>query len=102
MGDSEGLLCKSLASDCSLCTIVSVPFYLRNVAYGDTISTTDNPAQYLNFKEVVKRGGYSIYRILLHDSSKSVRRPREFGMEGEAVETPSTVLTSITGFVAPG
>jgi len=50
--------------------VASVPFYLRNVAYGDTISTEENPSNCLQFKSVVARGGYSVYRILLHDSKK--------------------------------
>lgn len=68
--DSEGLLCKPADAECSICTVASVPFYLRNVAYGDTISTQDNGSGSLGFKEVAKRGGYSVYRILLHESSK--------------------------------
>gem|GEM_PF-5500635 len=35
----EALLCKPLDAECSLCVVNSVPFYLRNVAYGDTIET---------------------------------------------------------------
>jgi len=63
-------LCKPLDSECRLCLVASVPFYLRNVAYGDTIRTQDNPSGYLEFSKLVKRGGFSIYRILLHDSSQ--------------------------------
>ena len=66
--DAEALLCKPSNPECSLCTVASVPFYLRNVAYGDTISTEEGESASLQFKEVVKRGGYSVYRILLHDS----------------------------------
>ena len=68
--DAEALLCKPLNPECSVCVVVSVPFYLRNVAYGDTITTTDDSAGCLQFKEIVKRSGYSIYRVLLHDLSK--------------------------------
>jgi hypothetical protein len=68
--DSEALLCKPLNAECSLCVVASVPFYLRSIAYGDTISTEGNPAGCLQFKEVIKRGGYSVYRILLHDPTK--------------------------------
>ncbi len=68
--DAEVLLCKPLNPECSVCAVASIPFYLRNVAYGDTISTRDNPLGYLEFKEVVQRSGYSVYRILLHDSTK--------------------------------
>src|SRR5262249_48324624 len=66
--DAVALLGEPLNVDCSLCKVASVPFYLRNVAYGDTISTKDyQPDHMLQFGEVVKRGGYSVYRILLHD-----------------------------------
>jgi uncharacterized protein DUF4265 len=68
--DSEALLCKPLNPECSLCVVASVPFYLRNVAYGDTVSTEEDPPGYLQFKEVVERSKYSVYRILLHDSTK--------------------------------
>jgi Domain of unknown function (DUF4265) len=68
--EAEALLCKPLDPECSQCVVASVPFYLRNVAYGDTISTEEDPPNCLKFKAVVARGGYSIYRILLHDATK--------------------------------
>jgi hypothetical protein len=68
--DAEMLQCKPLNPECSTCVVSSVPFYLRNVAYGDTISTVDGPSGSLNFGDIVKRGGYSVYRILLHDPSR--------------------------------
>ena len=71
--DAEGLLCKPLDVECSQCQVNSIPFYLNSVAYGDTISTSAHPGGYLQFKEVLKRGGYSIYRIFLHDSTNKER-----------------------------
>jgi Domain of unknown function (DUF4265) len=68
--DSEALLCKPMDSECKTCVIASVPFYLRNVAYADTIKTREDPPGCLQFGEVAKRGGYSVYRILLHDQTK--------------------------------
>ena len=68
--DAEALLCRPLDPECSQCAVASVPFYLRNVAYGDTISTEEDPSGCLQFKQIIARGGYSIYRILLHDSTK--------------------------------
>lgn len=68
--DFECLLCKPSDPECSKCVIASVPFYLRNVAYGDIISTKDDPSGLLDFAEVTERGGYSIYRLFLHDVSK--------------------------------
>ena len=68
--DAEALRCKPLNPECSLCVVASVPFYLRNVAYGDTITTRDNPSGCLEFREIAERGGYSVYRILVHDSTK--------------------------------
>lgn len=68
--DSEALLCKPLDAECTECVVASVPFYLRNVAYGDTIKVEEGPTRCLEFKEILKRGGFSVYRILLHDSTK--------------------------------
>ncbi len=68
--DFEALLCEPLNPDCSLCKVASVPFYLRNVAYGDTISANDDPSRGLRFSKVLSRGGYSVYRILLHNAKK--------------------------------
>jgi hypothetical protein len=69
--DSEGLLCLPLDAECTQCRIRSVPFYLKNVAYGDVVKTRENPSGYLEFAEVVKRGGSSVYRLLLHESAKA-------------------------------
>jgi hypothetical protein len=102
--DSEGLLCKPLDAECSKCTVASVPFYLRNIAYGDIISTQDNGTGSVEFKEVVKRGGYSIYRILLHESAKKdelMDKLFDFGTvlehEGDliAVAVPPTVKSDL-------
>ncbi|HMK23535.1 MAG TPA: DUF4265 domain-containing protein [Terriglobales bacterium] len=68
--DAEALLCKPLDAECSRCVVASVPFYLRNVAYGDTISTKRNSSDDLEFKDVIDRGGYRVYRVLLHDPTK--------------------------------
>jgi len=67
---AEALLCKPLDAECSRCIVVSVPFYLRDVAYGDTISTIERPPNCLRFNDIVTRGGYSVYRVFLHDLSK--------------------------------
>jgi hypothetical protein len=68
--DAELLQCKPLNADCSECVVANVPFYLRYIAYGDTISTDDDPSGELAFHSLIKRGGYSVYRILLHDISR--------------------------------
>lgn len=68
--DAEALLCKPLDPECLQCVVASVPFYLRNVAYGDTIRTQEDQSGRLRFKSVVARGGYSVYRMLLHDPTK--------------------------------
>jgi len=65
--DAEALLCKPLNPECSVCVVASVPFYLRNVAYGDIVRTEESPSESLRFREVIQRGGYSIFRLLLHD-----------------------------------
>jgi hypothetical protein len=68
--DAELLLCKPLDPECTHCLVASVPFYLKDVAYGDTISTTENPSGRLQFRQIVERGGYSVYRVLLRDSTR--------------------------------
>jgi hypothetical protein len=68
--DVEAVLCKPVDRECSTCVVDSIPFYLRNVAYGDTIKTKNDEAGNLAFAEIVKRGGYSVYRILLRDPAK--------------------------------
>jgi hypothetical protein len=65
--DAELLRCRPLTVDCSLCTVENVPFFLRDVAYGDTISTAIDSAGCLKFAAIIKRGGYSVYRIIVHD-----------------------------------
>jgi hypothetical protein len=81
--DFEGLRCEPLNSNSVSCTIVSVPFYLRNVAYGDTITTRQNPSGYVEFDKVIARSGHSVYRILLYDPSikdEWIRRFLDFGV----------------------
>ncbi len=68
--DYEALLCKPLNSDCSVCVVANVPFYLRDVAYGDTIRTKDDSSGSLRFGLIIRRSGYSVYRIFLHDATK--------------------------------
>lgn len=75
--DSEALLCKPLTPECSICEIVSVPFYLRNVACGDVVSTHENADGNLGFKDVLRRGGYSVYRVLLRVPAQRVRLIQE-------------------------
>ena len=110
--NAEALLCKPLDTECSLCVVVSVPFYLRNVAYGDTITTEDTASGSLEFKEIVKRGGYNVYRILLHDSKKKdelISRLLHFDVIIEqddnliAFAVPSTAdLDTIVNFILEG
>src|SRR5258708_8389103 len=69
--DAEELLCKPLNPECSLCIVASIPFYLRNVAYGDTISTEEDPSGCLRFKDIAARGAYSFYRIFPHDPTNT-------------------------------
>jgi hypothetical protein len=68
--DYELLLCRPQDPECTQCVIASVPFYLNDVAYGDTITTREGSRGELEFGEVAQRGGYSTYRIYLHDQSK--------------------------------
>jgi Domain of unknown function (DUF4265) len=67
--DAEALRCKPIDPECTKCVVASIPFYLNGVSYGDTIATIEDHDGYLKFKEVLTRGGYSVYRIFLNDSS---------------------------------
>ena len=67
---AEALLCKPMDPECKTCVVRSVPFFLKHVAYGDTITTTADPEGCLHFKTVTGRGGYSVYRVFLQDPSQ--------------------------------
>lgn len=47
----------------------SVPFYLRNVSRGDTVLAVQG--EFLEFAEVLARGGHNTYRLLLADVPES-------------------------------
>jgi|SRR5579864_1451605 len=110
--DAEALLCKPLKRDCSLCVVASVPFYVRDVAYGDTITTSVAPSGALQFREVVKRSGYSVYRILLRESLKKtevINRLLDFGVlleqDGNLLAfavSPSTDVDAIVDYLLEG
>jgi hypothetical protein len=68
--DSEGLRCELDDDRSETAEIKSVPFYLKEVAYGDTIRIKKNPAGYREFDSVLQRGGCSVYRLLVHDLSR--------------------------------
>jgi hypothetical protein len=68
--DSEGLRCEITDERSGIAEVQSVPFYLKEVAYGDTIRIKNNPAGYREFDSVERRGGCSVYRLLLHDISR--------------------------------
>ena len=110
--DAEALLCKPLDPECSVCLVASIPFYLDNVAYGDTISTRNGPSGRLDFKKVIQHGGYSNYRILLHVSAKKaevVAKLLEFGTlvehEGDLIAAavpPTADLDRIVDYILVG
>lgn len=62
--DWEGLLCVRTGKEYK---VQSVPFYLKNVAYGDTVTAQLSSEGYLRFSGVVRRGGFSIYRLLVRN-----------------------------------
>jgi hypothetical protein len=68
--DSEGLRCEISDERSEVAEVQSVPFYLKDVAYGDTIRIKNNPAGYREFDSIVRRGGCIVYRLLLHDVSR--------------------------------
>ncbi|HLK03002.1 MAG TPA: DUF4265 domain-containing protein [Candidatus Acidoferrum sp.] len=68
--DAEALLCEPLNPDCSRCRVGSVPFYLNNVAYGDTVTTKPNDSgDALEFDKIVRHNGHSVYRLRLNDKT---------------------------------
>jgi hypothetical protein len=67
--DRESVPCRPLNPECSLCIVASVPFYVKSVACRDVIATRLDADGNLEFARVVERGGYSVYRVWLHDAS---------------------------------
>src|SRR5258708_1121392 len=49
--------------------IESVPFYLKNVSRGDKVSVRKR--DFVEFNEVVGRGGHSTYRLLLREKDQT-------------------------------
>lgn len=56
----EGLLARPEGTHFRL---VSVPFYLKNVSRGDLVAALKR--EFLEFSEVISRGGHNTYRLLL-------------------------------------
>jgi hypothetical protein len=109
---AEALLCKPSDPECKTCVVKSIPFFLKDVAYGDTISTTTDPEGCLHFEAVIGRGGYSIYRLFLHDSSQKetlIRRLLDFDTlvesEGDLVALavpPTTDADAVVDYILAG
>lgn len=68
--DSEGLRCEITDERSEVAEIQSVPFYLKEVAYGDIIRIKRNSAGYREFDRVERRSGCSVYRLFLHDMDR--------------------------------
>jgi hypothetical protein len=68
--DSEGLRCEISDERNELAEVQSVPFYLKEVAYGDIVRIKRNPAGYREFDGVERRSGCSVYRLLVHDATR--------------------------------
>ena len=56
----EGMLAHPEGSQFRL---ISVPFYLKNVSRGDLVAASNG--EFLEFSEVVSRGGHNTYRLLI-------------------------------------
>jgi hypothetical protein len=67
----EQLLAKPIFERDDYFQIESIPFYLKNVSWGDIVKarTVKNPAlaeaEVFEFESVVERGGHNTYRLLL-------------------------------------
>ncbi|HJU10161.1 MAG TPA: DUF4265 domain-containing protein [Candidatus Binataceae bacterium] len=101
--DAEALLCKPLDADCTVCVVASVPFYLRNVAYGDTVRAIEGSVSLLEFGGVVSRGGYSVYRMFLHDFSRKEQTIKDLLALGAVIEHDGRLIAiAISEVNGPG
>ncbi|HKS96898.1 MAG TPA: DUF4265 domain-containing protein [Terriglobia bacterium] len=67
--DWEGLKCSPQGGN--VYEVRSVPFYLKEVAYGDRIVADKNEKGWLEFKSIASRGGYSVFRLWLRREDES-------------------------------
>lgn len=65
----------------------NVPFYLSDVAFGDEVSVRTSVNGYLEFQSVERRGGYSVFRLLLREKEGNplyvVRELVDLGLQVE-------------------
>lgn len=69
--DWEALRCEVDDAQSEIGQLQSIPFYLKEVAYGDWVRMKMTSGGHLEFDRVERRGGYSVYRILLLDDTRT-------------------------------
>jgi hypothetical protein len=87
----EGMLAHPEGSHFQL---ISVPFYLKNVSRGDLIAASRG--EFLEFNDVVSRGGHNTYRLLL----KQLQPDDPFRTISELVKRGLTVEEEYGFFLA--
>ena len=55
----------------SVCEVRSIPFYLRDVAYGDKVRVRNEEDGNLEVDSFQSRGGYSVFRLWLRDEKEN-------------------------------
>jgi uncharacterized protein DUF4265 len=82
--DWETLRC---ARNGNVYEVRSIPFYLKEVAYGDRVFVTRSEEGHLEFKSLEGRGGYSVFRLwLLRADENTLRVVKELVDLGLLVE----------------
>lgn len=66
--DWELLRCVQVGN---VCEVKSVPFYLKEVAYGDHVLVRKSKEGPSEFESVDSRGGYSVFRLLLRKTEEN-------------------------------
>jgi hypothetical protein len=88
--DWEGLQCRQKGN---IYEVRSVPFYLKEVAYGDRVFVRKNQKGYLEFESVESRGGYSVFRLwLLREEDNALQVVKELVDLGLLVERDGRLI----------
>lgn len=110
--DWEGLHCEVVSKKENFFKVKNVPFYLKDISYEDVIKAKLSPAGYLEFDCVIKRSGWSVYRLLLKNPSvlkTIVELSKAMGLQVEQDESlmalavpPSADSDAVIDFILSG
>ena len=87
--DWEGLQCLQMGN---VYEVKSVPFYLKEVAYGDRVFVRKTEKGYLEFESVESRGGYSVFRLWLREEENPSEVVKELLALGLLVEREGRLI----------